>query len=49
MVKSVSRNMGPTHPGRPTNEEPHVKKTKKGTREKVDLLCTVDQVRFTRV
>merc|ERR1711970_1683871 len=38
MVTSTSR-----HPGRPANEEPHVKKTMRGKREKVDLICRVDQ------
>ena len=44
MVTSASRLMGPTHPGRPATEEPHVKKTMKGKREKCDLICRIDQV-----
>jgi hypothetical protein len=46
MVKSTShiKQLGPTHPGRPTNEEPHVKKTMKGKTEKVELICKIDQV-----
>ena len=44
MVNSNSRLLGPTHPGRPENEEPHVKRTMKGKKEKVDLICRVDQV-----
>ena len=45
MKKSTSHllNMGPTHPGRPANEDPHVKKTMRGKTEKVELICKVDQ------
>eukprot|EP00090_Calanus_glacialis_P033004 TRINITY_DN54707_c0_g1_i1.p1 TRINITY_DN54707_c0_g1~~TRINITY_DN54707_c0_g1_i1.p1 ORF type:complete len:222 (-),score=65.89 TRINITY_DN54707_c0_g1_i1:110-775(-) len=43
MVTSVSRLMGPTHPGRPETEEPHVKKSMKGKREKCDYICRIDQ------
>lgn len=35
--------LGPTHPGRPANEEPHVKKTMKNKKEKIELICKVDQ------
>ena len=35
--------LGPTHPGRPANEEPHVKKTMKNKKEKIELICRVDQ------
>ena len=35
--------MGPTHPGRPANEDPHVKKTMRGKTEKIELICRVDQ------
>ena len=35
--------LGPTHPGRPGNEEPHVKKTMKNKKEKIELICRVDQ------
>ena len=47
MVKSSShiKQLGPTHPGRPTHEEPHVKKTMNGKTEKVELICKIDQVR----
>ena len=48
MVTSVSRLMGPTHPGRPETEEPHVKKSMKGKREKCDYICRIDQVRFPK-
>ena len=34
--------LGPTHPGRPSNEDPHVKKTMKGKTEKIELICRVD-------
>ena len=46
MKKSTSHllNMlGPTHPGRPANEDPHVKKTMKGKTEKIELICRIDQ------
>ena len=35
--------LGPTHPGRPHTEEPHVKKTMKNKKEKIELICRVDQ------
>lgn len=35
--------LGPSHPGRPANEEPHVKKTMKNKKEKIELICRVDQ------
>ena len=35
--------LGPAHPGRPNNEEPHVKKTMKNKKEKTELICRVDQ------
>ena len=35
--------LGPTHPGRPANEEPHVKKTMKNKKEKIELICRIDQ------
>ena len=35
--------LGPTPPGRPANEEPHVKKTMKNKKEKIELICRVDQ------
>ena len=49
MVKSTShlRPLGPTHPGRPENEEPHVKKTMKGKVENIDLICRIDQVQIS--
>jgi hypothetical protein len=48
MVKSTShiKQLGPTHPGRPQNEESHVKKTMKGKTEKVELICKIDQVEY---
>ena len=45
MKKSTSHMLGmlgPTHPGRPSNEDPHVKKTMKGKTEKIELICRVD-------
>ena len=50
MVKSAShiRPFGPTHPGRPENEAPHVKKTMKGKIEIVELICRIDQVKILR-
>ena len=47
MVKSTShvRALGPTHPGRPADEEPHVKRTMKGKTEKVELISKVDEAR----
>ena len=45
VVKSASRVcLGSTHPGRPENEEPHVKKTMKNKREITEYICKVDQV-----
>lgn len=35
--------LGPTHPGRPANEEPHVKKFMKNKKEKIELICRIDQ------
>ena len=35
--------LGPTHPGRPPTEEPHVKKTMKNKKERIELICRVDQ------
>ena len=35
--------LGPTHPGRPNSEEPHVKKSMKNKKEKIELICRVDQ------
>ena len=35
--------LGPTHPGRPGDEEPHVKKTMRGKREITEYICKVDQ------
>ena len=35
--------LGPTHPGRPPSEEPHVKKTMKNKKERIELICRVDQ------
>ena len=32
-----------THPGRPENEDPHVKKTMKNKREITEYICKVDQ------
>ena len=46
MKKSTSHLLtllGPSHPGRPANEEPHVKKTMKGKVENIELICRVDQ------
>ena len=46
MKKSTSHLLnllGPTHPGRPANEDPHVKKTMKGKQENIELICRVDQ------
>ena len=34
---------GPTHPGRPQDEEPHVKVTFKEKREIAEYICRVDQ------
>ena len=39
----LSHLLGPAHPGRPSNEEPHVKKTMKNKKEKIELICRVDQ------
>ena len=35
--------LGPLHPGRPANEEPHVKKSMKNKKEKIELICRIDQ------
>ena len=35
--------LGPAHPGRPHTEEPHVKKTMKNKKERIELICRVDQ------
>ena len=46
LCKSASgAKLGPTHPGRPGDEEPHVKKTCKGKREISEYIVRVDQVR----
>ena len=39
-VLNITGLLGPTHPGRPANEEPHVKKTMKNKKEKIELICT---------
>ena len=47
LCKSTSGvKLGPTHPGRPQDEEPHVKKTIKGKREISEYIVRVDQVRI---
>ena len=44
-MKSASRVcVGVTHPGRPEDEEPHVKRTIKGKKEIAEYICKVDQV-----
>ena len=49
LCKSTSgAKLGPTHPGRPQDEEPHVKKTIKGKREISEYIVRVDQVRMMR-
>ena len=49
LCKSTSgAKLGPTHPGRPQDEEPHVKKTVKGKREISEYIVRVDQVRNLR-
>ena len=35
--------VGPTHPGRPSNEEPHIKKSMRNKKEKIELICRIDQ------
>ena len=42
-VLNITGLLGPTHPGRPSNEEPHVKKTMKNKKEKIELICRIDQ------
>ena len=42
-VLNITGLLGPTHPGRPANEEPHVKKTMKNKKEKIELICRIDQ------
>ena len=42
-VLNITGLLGPTHPGRPNNEEPHVKKTMKNKKEKIELICRIDQ------
>ena len=46
LCKSTSGGkLGPAHPGRPEDEEPHVKKTIKGKKEVAEYIVKVDQVR----
>lgn len=42
--KSIGKIMlAPLHSGRPSDEEPHVKKTMKGKTEKIELICRINQ------